>query len=141
MSEWNRRDPLNRPVPDAPSGYAGTLRRAVGLGSAKTGTEHWWLQRVTAAALVPLSVWFVAALIAHMAGDGATVWLSHPLVAVPLLLLLITLFQHTRLGLQVIVEDYVHSDRLKFALVAAIHAACYALMAIGVFAVLLIVFR
>jgi succinate dehydrogenase / fumarate reductase membrane anchor subunit len=140
MSQWRRNDPLNR---DIAGGHASPLRRAIGLGSAKFGAEHWWLQRVTAVALIPLAVWFMAGLIAH-GGDGpaaVSTWLAHPWIALPMILLMVTLFQHTRLGLQVIIEDYVHSDRLKFALVAAIHASCYGLMAVGIFAVLVIVFR
>ena len=143
MSEWKRRDLLNRPAPDAIDGRASALRRAIGLGSAKSGAEHWWLQRVTAAALVPLSVWFIAALVVHVGADYAdtSAWIGQPWIALPMSLLLIALFQHTRLGLQVIVEDYIHADRLKFGLVAAVHACCYLLMAIGIFAVLSIAFE
>src|SRR5699024_7899644 len=114
MSEWQRKDPLER---DVAGGHASHLRRAIGLGSAKSGAANWWLQRATAA------------------------WLARPWIALPLILLLVALFQHTRLGLQVIVEDYVHVDRLKFVLVAAIHAACYGLMTVGIFAILMIAFR
>lgn len=141
MSEWNRKDPLNRPMPDASSGRASALRRAAGLGSSRSGTEHWRLQRVTAVALVPLSVWFIAALIANAGAEHASTWLARPWVALPMMVLVIVTFQHTRLGLQVVVEDYVHSDRLKFALVASVHAASYLLMAIGVFATLLIALK
>lgn len=140
MSEWNRQDPINRPTPDASSGHAGPLRRAIGLGSAKSGTQHWWLQRLTAVALIPLSIWFLAALVAHTGADGATAsaWLAQPWIALPTIVLLIVLFQHTRLGLQVVIEDYIHSVRLKFALITIVHASCYLLMAVGVFATLLI---
>ena len=140
MSQWNRRDPINR---NPTTGYASALHRAIGLGSAKSGAYHWWLQRVTAVALVPLSVWFLAALIAQVVGGPATAgaWLGRPIVAIPMILLLVALFQHLRLGLQVIIEDYVHSDRIKFAAVAAAHGGCYALMVVGIFAILLIALR
>lgn len=137
MSEWNRNDPLNR---DVPGGKATPLYRAIGLGSAKSGAEHWWLQRVSAAALIPLLVWFVTALLIHIgSGRGSAAnWLSQPWVALPMILLLVAVFQHTRFGLQVIIEDYVHADRLKFVLVVATHAACYGLMAVGIFSMLII---
>ncbi len=140
MSHWNRRDPLNRNMPD---GQATALRRAVGLGSARTGVSHWWLQRATAIALLPLSVWFLAALLAQASGGHAalTAWLARPVTAMLMILLLVALFQHLRLGLQVVAEDYVHADRVKFAVVGAIHGICYALMTAGIFAILVIALR
>lgn len=143
MSKWPPRNSLNRPVPDAQSGYASPLRRAKGLGSARSGSGHWRLQRTTAVALIPLSVWFLAALIAQVSADRATAsaWLGRPWVALPMILFLVVLFQHTRLGLQVILEDYIHSDRLKFALVTTVQAGCYLLMAIGIFSILLVALR
>ena len=90
------------------------LGQALGLGSAKNGVEHWWLQRVTAIALVPLTVWFAASLIAHAGNNYATVvvWLRTPTATIPMTLLLTALFYHTALGLQVVIEDYLHS-RMK----------------------------
>ena len=87
------------------------LARAIGLGSAKEGVEHWWLERVSAIALVPLTLWFVASIIAHTGSDYATfiAWLRTPLATILMVLLLISLFYHTALGLQVVIEDYVHS--------------------------------
>ena len=140
MSEWNRRDPLNR---NASGDRATALRRAIGLGSARSGVAHWWLQRATAAALVPLVVWFLATLVAHASDSHAvlTAWLARPLTAVLMILLLMALFQHLRLGLQVVAEDYIHVDRVKFAVVAGIHGICYALMTAGIFAILVIALR
>ena len=140
MSQWNRRDPLNR---NPASARSSALYRARGLGSAHSGAHHWLVQRVTAVALIPLSIWFLAALVAQVVGGhaSATAWLGSPVVAILMILLLVALFQHLRLGLQVIIEDYVHSDRIKFAAVAAAHGGCYALMMIGVFAILLITLR
>lgn len=140
MSEWNRRDPLNRNPATARST---PLYRAIGLGSAKTGADHWWVQRVSAVALVPLCIWLVASLLAH-AGEGHQAiahWLGRPAVALTMVALQIALFWHMKLGLRVIVEDYVHADRLKFALLIAVSLICLALMAIGVFTSLYLAFQ
>lgn len=115
--------------------------RARGLGSAKSGFEHWWTQRITAVALVPLTVWFAAALIAHSGSDyAATVdWLGSPVTAVLVILLLIALFWHTALGLQVVIEDYVHSG-LKIWALLIVRFACAALLMTGTGAMLRISF-
>lgn len=140
MSEWKRGDPLQR---TQPGDRATALHRVIGLGSAKTGTSHWWLQRATAVALIPLLVWFLAALVTHARAGHAelVVWLARPVTALLMILLLVAMFQHLRLGLQVVAEDYVHADRVRFAVVAAIHGVCYALMTTGIFAVLLVALR
>ena len=118
------------------------LGRARGLGSAREGVEHWWMQRVTAVALLPLTLWFAASLIALTGSDYNTfiAWLKAPFVAILMVLLLIALFHHTALGLQVVVEDYVHSDRAKIPTVVAIRLACFALAVVGIFATLRIAF-
>ena len=87
------------------------LARAIGLGSAKQGVEHWWAERVSAVALVPLTLWLVASIIAHTGSDYANfiAWLRTPLATILMILLLIASFYHTALGLQVVIEDYVHS--------------------------------
>jgi succinate dehydrogenase / fumarate reductase membrane anchor subunit len=86
-----------------------------GLGSAKDGTHHWWLQRVTAVALVPLSVWLVASLVSLAGADyqSAVTWMRSPVVTVLLICLIGALFHHAQLGLQVVLEDYVHAEWLK----------------------------
>jgi succinate dehydrogenase membrane anchor subunit len=113
------------------------LARAIGLGSAKKGAGVWWAERVSALALVPLTLWFAAAIIAHSASDYATfiVWMQTPLVATLMILLLIALFHHTALGLQVVIEDYVHSGA-KFAWVITARLGCFALATAGVVATL-----
>ena len=97
------------------------LAEARGLGSAKDGVQAWWLERVTAVALVPLTLWLMASLIAFGGRDYAAVisWLSDPLVTLLLVLLLLALFVHLALGLRVIVEDYVHSRAKIPVLIAA----------------------
>jgi succinate dehydrogenase / fumarate reductase, membrane anchor subunit len=115
--------------------------RAIGLGSAKGGVGAWWAERVSAVALVPLTLWFAASIIARSGSDYATfiVWLRTPLAATSMILLLIALFYHTALGLQVVIEDYVHSAA-KFAAVIAVRLGCCALATAGVVATLRIAF-
>jgi succinate dehydrogenase membrane anchor subunit len=118
------------------------LGRARGLGSAREGVEHWWMQRVTAAALIPLTLWFVVSLIALTGSDynAFIAWLEAPFVAILMVLVLVALFHHMALGLQVVVEDYVHSDRAKIPTVVAIRLACFALTVAGVFATVRVAF-
>ena len=119
------------------------LRRAQGLGSAKDGVEHWWIQRVTAVALIPLTLWFVSSLIALTGSnyDAFVAWLRAPLSAVLTILLLIALFYHTSLGLRVVIEDYVHSSGTKIAAVVAIRFFYFVLTVAGIFATVLIALR
>jgi len=114
------------------------LGRAIGLGSAKEGVEHWWAQRVTAIALVPLSIWFVISVIGFVGADLETVqdWVSRPLPAILLVLLLIASFYHMSLGLQVVIEDYVHTELVKLGLVIIVRLFCFAVAVAGIFAVL-----
>ena len=118
------------------------LARARGLGSAKSGTHHWWMQRLTAVALVPLSLWFVASLITLVTADHATViaWLHSPLVTILCCALIVAIFYHGQLGLQVVVEDYVHTESLK--LVSIVVAGFLSLLMAGacLFAVLSVAF-
>jgi succinate dehydrogenase / fumarate reductase membrane anchor subunit len=118
------------------------LGRAVGLGSAKQGVEHWWMQRLTAIALVPLALWFVASVIALAGADHVAVieWLSGPLAAILMLLLIGATFYHAALGLQVVIEDYIHGEGAKFAALVLNKFICFALAVAGIFAVLKIAF-
>jgi succinate dehydrogenase / fumarate reductase membrane anchor subunit len=119
------------------------LSRARGLGSAREGVEHWWTQRVTAAALIPLTLWFAASLIALTGSDYNTFidWLRAPLVTILIMLLLIALFYHTALGLQVVIEDYIHSDRVKIPTLVIIRLGCFALAVAGIISTLRIAFN
>jgi succinate dehydrogenase / fumarate reductase membrane anchor subunit len=118
------------------------LAKAMGLGSARSGVAHWWAQRVSAIALVPLTLWFAASIIAHSGSDYATFlgWLKSPLTMCAMILLLIALFHHTALGLQMVIEDYVHSG-VKFAAVVAVRLSCVALATGGIVAILSVAFR
>lgn len=108
-----------------------------------TGVTHWWQQRVTAAALIPLTLWLVTSLVALGAGsyEDFTAWLRSPPVAVLMILFLIALFQHMALGLQVVIEDYVHAIRVKLFAVLAVQLGCLALLVLGVVSVLRIILR
>ena len=94
------------------------LGRVRGLGSAKDGTSHWWAQRVTAVALIPLSIWFVFSVI-HLVGIdrvGLKTWLNAPGSFVLMALFSIALFYHMQLGVQVVIEDYIHNEKNKVIL-------------------------
>lgn len=93
------------------------LSRARGLGSAKHGVAHWWAQRLTAIALVPLSLWFMASLAGMARADHAAVvaWIQVPFNTLLLLLFVAVSFYHAMLGMQVIFEDYVDSAWQKLA--------------------------
>jgi len=101
------------------------LARARGLGSAREGLAPWWFERVTAVALVPLTLWLAASLIALAGADFATVvgWLKRPLTSLLMVLQLTALFSHLALGLRVVIEDYVHSGAKIPALLAVYLAA------------------
>jgi succinate dehydrogenase / fumarate reductase, membrane anchor subunit len=117
------------------------LGRAIGLGSAKEGVGHWWAERVSAVALVPLTLWFVASIIAHTHSDYATfiAWLRTPAATILIILLQLALFYHAALGLQVVIEDYVHSGA-KFAALVIVRLSCFALTVAGIVATLRIAF-
>ena len=103
--------------------------RVRGLGSAHEGVKHWWLQRVTALLLIPLIVWFVIGLVVHTGADHAAVigWLRSPVTYGLMLILLAAAFWHGALGLQVVIEDYVHIEWRKLTLILLAKAACIGL--------------
>jgi succinate dehydrogenase / fumarate reductase membrane anchor subunit len=115
---------------------------APGLESAKTGVAHWWLQRATAVALIPLTTWFAAMLLAvtRRGHDALIAWLRSPFAAILMVLLLLAVFYHMALGLQVVIEDYVHSSRVKLLAVFAVRLGCSALAVAGMLSVLRIAF-
>lgn len=114
------------------------LGRAIGRGSAKEGVEHWLAQRITAVALVPLALWFTIAVIQLVGADLDTVqnWVGRPLPAILLVLLFIATFYHASLGLQVVIEDYIHGELARLGLVILTRLACIALAVAGIVAVL-----
>jgi succinate dehydrogenase / fumarate reductase membrane anchor subunit len=116
------------------------LGRVRGLGSAKEGVQHWWMQRVTAIALIPLSLWFVACIVFLLDVDRATAvdWLGSPVTLGLMSLFLVALVYHAVLGLQVVIEDYIHSHAAKIVLLLLIQFAGIALAATGIIAMLMI---
>jgi succinate dehydrogenase / fumarate reductase membrane anchor subunit len=123
------------------TGMRSPLGRALGLGSARDGVEAWWRERVSAVALVPLTGWFAVSILMHAdKGYGAVVaWLKMPVTTTLMTLLLIALFHHTALGLQVVIEDYVHS-RIKIPVLVGMRLSCLALAVAGLVAILKIAF-
>ena len=119
------------------------LSRVRGLGSARAGTAHWWAQRATALALVPLSLWLVASLAAGAGGDHRAVaaWLADPLAAIPMLLAIVAVFHHAQLGLQVVVEDYVQAEGPRIAAILLVKFVAAALSVAAAFAVLKLAFQ
>ena len=91
------------------------IGRVRGLGSAKSGAHHWWLERLTSVSTLILMVWFLVALLRlpRLDYDMVTQWLASPMAAVPMLLLIVSTLWHNKLGLQVVIEDYVHEEGLK----------------------------
>ena len=118
------------------------LNRVLGLGTAKGAGEHWWLQRVTAVALLPLGLWFAYALLTLPGFDYASVaaWVREPVASILLILLIVAVGYHSALGLQVVIEDYVTGKGSKAATLIASTLAHVALGVAGVFAVLKIAF-
>lgn len=115
------------------------LARARGLGSAKDGTNHWIWQRITAIALIPTSLVFVFAVVFLVSSDNeraVAVWLSSPLFATTMVLMLIALFYHAKLGVQVIIEDYVHQAGKKTLLLIVNQLLMITLGVMSVLAVL-----
>ena len=116
------------------------LQRARGLGSAHQGVSHWWHQRVTAAALAVLVLWFVMMLLGVLHGGyaDARALLARPWNAVLMIAFTTTMFWHMQLGLQVVIEDYVHSRRLAVAaqllirFLAVLFALASALAVLGI---------
>jgi succinate dehydrogenase / fumarate reductase membrane anchor subunit len=118
------------------------LGKVRGLGSAKEGVAHWWAQRLTAVALVPLVLWFVSQVVGLAGADLAAVraWMANPFSAILLVLLIGATFHHAQLGLQVVIEDYVHGEACKIASIIIVKFLAVALAATGIFSVLKIAF-
>ena len=114
------------------------LGRVRGLGSAKEGVQHWWVQRLTAVALVPLSLWFIYSMIGLTGAEHRVVvaWFSHPLNAVLMIVLIATTFHHAQLGIQVVIEDFVHHEGRKLASIVAVKFLAVLLAAGAIFGVL-----
>jgi len=117
------------------------IGRVRGLGSAKSGAHHWWMQRLTAGGNLLLLLWFVLSLLRLPSLDHKSVvmWIHSPLVAVPLLLLVANTFWHFRLGLQVVIEDYQH-EQSRVAAIVLLNFYTIGAAALAIFAILKIAF-
>ena len=118
------------------------LSRAKGLGSAKEGVGHWWMQRVTSLFLIPLVIWaaLMMATLGNYDHNYFTNWLAQPLNAILMITLLVVVCYHAALGLQVIIEDYVHLTAVKIISIVAVYLFSFILALVGIFAVLKITF-
>ena len=114
------------------------LARAKGLGPSGEGSHHWWVQRLTAIALIPLSIWFAFSIV-HYIGqshDDVLAWIATPHVALLLVLFLGFMFFHAQLGLQVVIEDYIHSEGLKITMLLFVKGLAFLAGAGAIFAIL-----
>ena len=114
------------------------LGRVKGLGAARTGVHHWWAERVTSVALVPLTLWFVFSVLSLAGHPQPAIahWISHPLVAVLLIALILASFHHTILGLQVVMDDYIHDEMPRLIAILAMKAVLYLMGLAALLAVL-----
>ena len=113
------------------------LGRVRGAGAARSGVEHWQVERLTALALIPLTLWFLISVISMLGADQPVIsqWIAHPLNAALLIALVVLTFHHAQLGMQVVYEDYIHGGR-RTASIIATKAAAMLLALIGVLSVL-----
>jgi succinate dehydrogenase / fumarate reductase, membrane anchor subunit len=125
----------------------GVLRSALGhvrgLGSAKEGTHHWWQQRLTAVALVPLSIWLIASIV-RLSGAGYAgfvSWFHNPIHASVMILFLVASFHHAQLGMQVVIEDYVPGHAARVVCVTVVKFGCFALAVLCTVSILVVAFK
>lgn len=114
------------------------MARAKGLGAARQGVHHWIVQRLTSIALVPLSLWAMwsVPLLVNQPYYVVEDWVSQPFNAILLLLLITSVFHHTYVGVQVVVEDYVHSEAAKIAIMIGMRLLAAGLSVAGLFSIL-----
>ena len=118
------------------------IGRVRGLGSAKAGAHHWWLERLTSVSTLLLFVWFLVSLLRlpRLDHESVTLWLQSPVNAVPMLLLIVSTFYHLKLGMQVIIEDYVHEEGTKLFTITLLNFFAIGGAALAFFSVLKIAF-
>jgi len=119
-------------------GNGTSIGRVRGLGSAHSGSHHWLLQRFTAIGNLLLLVWFIVSLLLlpNFHYDTVREWIARPVPATAITLLVISTFWHARLGIQVVIEDYVHDHANKFAAFAALNLAAFGGAAFGLFSII-----
>ena len=118
------------------------LARVRGHGSAQAGAHHWWQERLTSLSTLLLFIWFGVSLLRlpDLGYQSVTAWLGTPLAAVPMILLIVSTFWHLKLGLQVVIEDYVHDEGNRFFSILLINFGAVLGAAFALFAVLKIAF-
>lgn len=118
------------------------LSKAIGLGSAKHGFSHWWLQRVSAVALIPLSIWFVFAIVNLLGApyEAVVQWMSSIVNASLLIVFVCALLYHAQTGLQVVIEDYVHTKWLNLFAIYGVKFSAAIMAVISVVSVLKVAF-
>ncbi len=118
------------------------FKRASGLGTTNDGVHHWWMQKLTAVALIPLSLWFAFAVAKHAGDDYQTIqaWIANPFTTTMLTLTAFTTFLHAAQGLQVIIEDYIHHEGVKFATLIGMKLALVSLGVSSVLSILRVAF-
>ncbi|HEX5462606.1 MAG TPA: succinate dehydrogenase, hydrophobic membrane anchor protein [Steroidobacteraceae bacterium] len=127
---------------EGPSHLRSPLAKVLGQGSAKEGVQHWWAQRLTSVALVPLTVWFVVCLLSLPSYDHAMIvaWMGQLWTAVFLILLVLTAAWHSQLGVRVVVEDYVHGSGTKTLMLTLVTFFHVVVAVAGVLAILEVAF-
>ncbi|MEX0692860.1 MAG: succinate dehydrogenase, hydrophobic membrane anchor protein [Rhodospirillales bacterium] len=122
--------------------FRSQLGRVRGLGASHEGAHHFWVQRVSGIALVPLVIWFVLSASSVVSADLATfkAWVGTHYNPVLLILLILTMFHHAFLGLQVIIEDYIHAESIKLTSLIVTKFALYLIGACAIFAVIRLTF-
>ncbi len=123
-------------------GFQTNFRKVEGLGSSKEGTHHWWMQRLSAVALIPLALLFVYTFVPTLGSDYQNFTESYSNLgnSIVAILFLIVAFFHLRLGLQVVIEDYVHAKSWKVIFLVSNSLICWGLMIVGVISIARIAF-
>jgi len=118
--------------------HKNAMARARGLGTIKTGFDHWWLQRLTAVSNLFLMCWAVCAVVGLVGSnyETFTLWLSQPLHAILLSLFIMSTFTHAALGLQIIIEDYIHTELTKVLSLMAVRLVLTGLAVAALFSIL-----
>jgi succinate dehydrogenase / fumarate reductase, membrane anchor subunit len=118
------------------------LGHVYGLGTAREGAHEWWVMRLSSVALIPLTLWWVISVIAHAGADydSFVEWIGSPIPAILMIITIAVTFHHTALGVQAVIEDYVHVEWQKLVALILVKFGCVLLAVAGIFSVLRIAF-